>query len=178
MRQPLLVFQSRALEDRFRKAMTSKHETGGWLFVSSIRSSIVEYNKVNALFGTFADTILGWQIVPNESKHPEREYTTSHYAIGEIIAKESARSMGCIAYSFHSHPTGRDNSPSVADGVFAVQRCPIWENTGETVIVQTAPLRVNYFLVQQEANKLIYTKGLFLSWRSPKMQQILSEDRR
>lgn len=175
MRQPLLLFESRAIEDRFRKEMTNQHEKGGWLLCHSW--GFTDYNKVNAMFGTFAMSVFAWILVPNESKMPRSEYWSSNFFAAQQIVEATCRSMGCVSLHFHTHPTGSSNDPSVQDGRFAIAHCSMGRNKGEAVVVQTSPLRVNYYRFEHNGKSKIYSyKGEYLSWRSPKMQQILAKD--
>lgn len=180
MKTPLLIFKSRALEDQFKKSMTGEKEIGGWLFTSSWREEIADWKATRALFDTFALTISAWMILPNESPKPEREWSSSHFDIAKEIAEKSASSMNCSALFFHTHSTGWTNEPSQTDLKFTVNCCPIWNGTGESVIVQTSPLRVNYYRVEKSRVKgghnWLVAKGEFLSWRSPRMKRIVAGD--
>jgi hypothetical protein len=175
---PLLLFQTRTLEDRFRNSMTSKHEIGGWLICSSWRG-LTHDTRVREIFGTWAMTVFAWIIVPNESRQPWREWWSSKLLLSQQIAGASASSMGMSVLHFHTHPTGSPNDPSVADGKFAITHCAMGRDKGESVVVQTSPLRVNYFFFEEKRGRnrttIYHTKGQFLSWRSPKMQQILKD---
>lgn len=177
MFQPLLMFKTRALEDVFRKAMTGKKEVGGWLLASSWYDENIDHRTVKTLFGTFAWQISSWIVVPNESATPQNSWQSSNFTMARDLVSATCSSMKCSALFFHTHPTGSPNDPSEQDLKFTVQCCNIWRDAGESVIVQTAPLRVNYYRVEKNKSRRGHnwniSKGEFLSWRSPKMKQIV-----
>jgi hypothetical protein len=174
-----IAFATPGKEHAFRALVADEHELGGFVYGTWWPKFFhgLHWRTRRNLFGGLPNDrvlwITDWMVIPNLSKQPQREYT--HPALVPYLFEiaEANKPYGTLAYHWHSHPLGSENSLSLGDYRFMVAHCEQWRGHYQAMIASSEPFRLLQYDIRinpKNPRETSVVQGDFLSWRSRAMQ--------
>ena len=173
-----ILFAHPALENRFRRAVDTAEEVGGYLMIDTYEPLgwPGHWNERAIKKAISADTrdwmlyVASFVMVPNLSRRKAVEYRVWDVEKARAIADQTASALASCVLHFHTHPSG-SAEPSNADIAYAARHCEWAPGESIFVIVTPAPLRLHvyhhrYGQVHLPDAQDEMERGLFHSWLS------------